>query len=163
MTEGLKERPRLRAAYRAYQDLMNRMDVDWRPGLISDWIGSLEEYLSDETEKEELEGRKPLNEFDALMQVIETFEKRIDAYLASGLRIPENYRLTVGRMIAAVKVLPFCTYDILRAHMLMGAAPALVSEGGVQYRKGVRAEAVAEELERAGEQARQKRGTEPTD
>ena len=147
IASGLHDRPRLRAAYRAYQDLLNWMDIGWRCSTIAGWLGSLEEYLSDEgCGAAGTAHCQPLSEFDAVAELLRDFGGRIDAYLDSGYRPPEQFGTAVQKIAEAVNRLPFSIYDVLRARMLLKTDAA--ASGGEPCRDGIRTEALIETLGR---------------
>lgn len=150
---GLSTRPRLRAAYHAYQDLLQRVETQWKPELITDWVDDLSTYLNDEIEsqrakhpEEELQALDPFSEFDIVADAVRLYGDNIEAYHALPNKAPASYASSIQGIVAAIKRMPHCIYDVLRARMLLNIKPETATEGDKQYRIGIRIDLLTERM-----------------
>lgn len=152
---GLKNRPRLRAAYHAYQDLLQRMESPWEPQLITDWAADLPRYLDDEVQEQRyvvLEGEEasprpyPITEFGIVSDVVQLYQEQIGAYLSLPTKASGLYVSAIQGIVDAIKAMPHCIYDVLRARMLLNTGQETVLENGIEYRTGIRVDLLTESM-----------------
>ena len=114
---ALETRPRLRAAYNAYQELLMRLDAPWTVDTVLQWIEQLPEYLHDETTTtKELE---PLQEFDIVKTILDLYKSLFESYQNMENKPTAHYASAVTGIIDAVADMPNCIYDVLRARMML--------------------------------------------
>ena len=129
---ALEMRPRLRAAYNAYQELLIRMDAPWTGGTILQWIDQLPEYLADETPPDET--LEPLLEFDIVKMVLDLYGPLFDQYINLENKPSAHYASTVAGVIDAVVRMPSCIYEVLRARMTLNSKYETVTIDDKPYR-----------------------------
>ena len=132
---ALEMRPRLRAAYNAYQELLIRMDAPWTGGTILQWIDQLPEYLTDETPPDET--LEPLLEFDIVKMVLDLYGPLFDQYINLENKPSAHYASTVAGVIDAVVRMPSCIYEVLRARMTLNSKYETVTIDDKPYRIGI--------------------------
>lgn len=155
VAEGMKKLPRIRAAYNAYQDLLRRMESGWTIPLLRQWLDSLQEYVADETEDgDEI---RSLKEFSLLEDVLNLYEKQIQAYLSNTNKPPSGMESAVTGILDALEYMPYGIYDVLRARMLSDVKQELVEIDGRQYRTGVRVEKLTEKMNGIAKKIRDKK------
>lgn len=158
VTNTLKRRHRLGAAYNAYQELLHSMGARWDVPHIRDWIDDLPEYLRDYADDdEELE---PLWEFDIIKDVLQIYEPQVRAFLALEDKPPAAMASAVMSILDSLDEMPFCIYDILHARMLLNVEHDWILKNGNKYRIGVPVERLTEKMHEITRQIRSKKENE---
>ena len=132
---ALETRPRLRAAYNAYQDLLNRIESPWTVNTILQWIDQLPEYLADETPDGET--LPELQEFDIVKTILEMYKPLFEDYLSMDNKPPANYASCVSGIADAVASMPCCIYEVLRARMTLNSPYKTEAVNSRTYRIGI--------------------------
>lgn len=150
---GLATRPRLCAAYHAYQDLLRRVETPWQPKTIMGWVDDLPTYLDEAVKDWQAKnvGEDPpkpdrIDEFDIVADVVQLYQEQINAYHALPDKAPLNYASAVQGIIDAVNRMPHCIYDVLRARMFLNIEPVTVTENDKLYRIGIRVDQLTERM-----------------
>lgn len=120
--DGMKSRPRLKKAYDSHQALMELMSKDWTHEALSKWAKELS---------------KDLPEFDTLIDVINLFEQEINDHIESGEKPPDFYPTALQAVCEALKGMPHCIFDVLRARCFLTIAHDTIEENGTKYRLGI--------------------------
>lgn len=120
--DGMKSRPRLKKAYDSHQALMELMSKDWTHEALSKWAKELSEDLP---------------EFDTLIDVINLFEQEINDHIESGEKPPDFYPTALQAVCEALKGMPHCIFDVLRARCFLTIAHDTIEENGTKYRLGI--------------------------
>lgn len=141
---ALETRPRLRAAYNAYQDLLNRIEAPWTVNTILQWIDQLPEYLADETPDGET--LPELQEFDIVKTILEMYKPLFEGYLAMDNKPPANYASCISGISDAVENMPCCIYDVLRARMTLNSPYITETVNDRTYRIGIPVDALIQSM-----------------
>lgn len=158
VTNGLRNRSRLRGTYNAYQDLLKQMESEWDINCISEWLDHLPMYLSNEAEEdEELE---ELWEFEILRDVMDIYNEQIQAYLKDDFKLPASVASSVKGIIDALNIMPYCIYDVLHARMLLNVEHDKRVKDGKSYQIGVQIDKLTEKMNKISSQIRKKKENE---
>ena len=132
---ALDTRPRLRAAYNAYQELLIRLDAPWTADTLLQWIDQLPEYLADETPQGET--LASLQEFGIVKTILELYAPLFENYVQMENKPSALYASAVPGIIDAVDNMPCCIYDVLRARMTLSSQHVTEIIHGQTYRIGI--------------------------
>ena len=132
---ALDTRPRLRAAYNAYQELLIRLDAPWTADTLLQWIDQLPEYLADETPQGET--LASLQEFGIVKTILELYAPLFENYVQMENKPSALYASAVPGIIDAVDNMPCCIYDVLRARMTLRSQHVTEIIHGQTYRIGI--------------------------
>ena len=132
---ALDTRPRLRAAYNAYQELLIRLDAPWTADTLLQWIDQLPEYLADETPQGET--LASLQEFGIVKTILELYAPLFENYVQIENKPSALYASAVPGIIDAVDNMPCCIYDVLRARMTLRSQHVTEIIHGQTYRIGI--------------------------
>lgn len=158
VTNGLRNRSRLRGAYNAYQDLLKQMEDTWKINCISEWLGRLPEYLSNEAKDDE--DLEELWEFEILRDVLEIYNEQIQLYLDEKDKLPATVASSVKGIIDALNAMPYCIYDVLHARMLLNVEHDKRVKDGKFYQIGVQIDKLTEKMNDISSQIRKKKENE---
>ena len=146
VSEIMRKRPRLSAAYRAYQDLLADLGCGFEAEKINNWLNDLKRYIEDvSTEGIKLD---PLDEFDVVRDVLGLYEAPIKEYLALETKPPRVMPTAVQGILEALEEMPYCIYDILHARMLLCAEQEIIVGENKKYRKGIPINKLTEAMKR---------------
>lgn len=158
VTNTLKRRHRLAAAYNAYQELLHSMASGWNIDRILGWIDDLPEYINDYAdEDEELEA---LWEFDIINEVLRLYETQVNEYLKLKKKPPAAMSSAVMSISDSLEEMPYCIYDVLHARMLLNVEHDWILRDGNKYRIGVPVERLTEKMSEITRQIRSKKENE---
>lgn len=158
VTNTLKRRHRLSAAYNAYQELLQSMATGWSVRRIIEWVDDLPDYLADYSKDgEQLE---PLWEFDIVKSVLTLYESQINAYLALEEKPPTAMASAVMSVLDSLEEMPFCIYDVLHARMLLNVEQDCILKEGATYRVGVPVDRLTRKMHDITEQIRKNKENE---
>ncbi len=118
----LKNRPKLKAAYEHYQKLLDLLEVDWNYESLADWAHSTPTEL---------------DAFADVCDVIEIYEAEIRKFLSTLQRMPESYHSAIKSVFDAIRDMPHCIFDVLRARCLLTVEHDNINESGKILRLGV--------------------------
>lgn len=144
VTNTLRRRHRLGAAYNAYQELLHSMAAGWDIPRVIGWIDDLPDYLSDYAD--EGETLDALREFDIIKTVLQLYEPQVKSYLALQEKPPAAMPSAVMSIMDSLDEMPFCIYDILHARMLLNVEHDWILKEGTKYRIGVPVERLTERM-----------------
>ena len=158
VTNTLRRRHRLAAAYNAYQELLHSMVSGWNIDRILGWIEDLPEYIGDYADEgEELEA---LYEFDIVRDVLKLYEPLVNEYLKLRKKPPAAMSSAVMSISDSLEDMPFCIYDVLHARMLLNVEHDCILQDGNKYRIGVPVERLTEKMSKITRQIRSKKENE---
>lgn len=158
ISSGLRNRSRLRAAYNAYQDLLEQMEKSWDIQYMIGWLDKLPSYLTNEKmDDEELE---ELWEFEDLRDIISIYEEQIQLYLDDDYKLPAAVISAVMGIIEALNEMPYCIYDVLHARMLLNVDHDYRNVDGRRYQIGVQVDRLTEKMNEISSQIRKKKENE---
>ena len=166
VTNTLKRRHRLSAAYNAYQELLQSMETGWDVRRVVGWVDDLPDYLTDYADEgEQLEN---LWEFDIVKTILHLYEPQINAYLALEEKPPAAMASAVMSILDSLEEMPFCIYDVLHARMLLNVEQDCIQKDGTTYRVGVPVDRLTRKMHDITEQIKKKKenerdGYEPED
>jgi len=121
MKEGFCSRPRLKLAYRKYQQLLRLLNQDWTYENLSIWVANLSNELP---------------EFDDLRDIIELHKDEIQAFL-NAENPPEKYPTAIAGVCKAIGEMPNCIFDVLRARCMLTVSHDVEERDGVLTRLGI--------------------------
>lgn len=131
IVEGMKIRPRLKAAYDSYQKLFCLFEEKWSYKELAAWVGELPESLK---------------EFSDLADMIAFYKIEVEAFLETANPPPEIYTTSVQAVCDAIKTMPNCIFDVLRARCMLTLAHDTVEVGGEVMRLGIRVDRLTKNM-----------------
>ena len=154
----LNRRHRLAGAYRAYQDLLVRMESKWTISIITGWVDDLSQYLEDATDEgEQLE---ELWEFGAINDITQHYERQINEYLELEKKPSGAMASAVKGIFESLEEMPYCIYDVLHARMMLNVEHDWTLKDGQKYRTGVPVERLTEKMNEITEKIKSKKENE---
>lgn len=144
VSNTLRRRHRLGAAYNAYQELLQSMATGWNIDRILGWVDDLPEYISDAADDGET--FDALYEFDVIRDVLQLYEPQINTYLALQNKPPAAMTSAVMSILDSLEEMPYCIYDVLHARMLLNVEHDWRLVDGEKYRIGVPVERLTETM-----------------
>ncbi len=150
----MRKRPRLYAAYTAYQDLLNSMEGKWSIDKIVQWVADIPDYLDEYAGGKAL---KPINEFDIVSDILTQFKNEVEAYLSLKEDPAPSLAASIMAISDALAEMPHCIYDVLQARMLLNVPNELLTEGGKTYRMGIPIDQLVEKIGEISETIKEKR------
>lgn len=158
ISTGLRNRSRLRAAYNAYQDLLEQMEKSWDISYMIGWLDKLPSYLINE--KKDDEELEELWEFEDLRDIISIYEEQIQLYLDDDYKLPATVISAVKGVIEALNEMPYCIYDVLHARMLLNVDHDYRNVDGRRYQIGVQVDRLTEKMNEISSQIKRKKENE---
>lgn len=152
---ALETRPRLRAAYNAYHELLTRLDAPWTTDTILQWIEQLSDYLDDEAPAGET--LEPLSEFDIVKTILELYEPLFEKFQQMESKPSPHYISAVTGIIDEVANMPKCIYDVLRARMTLTSEPVIETINDRPYRIGIPVEVLIQDMKAITERIHKER------
>lgn len=131
LKEGLSSRPKLRAAYEHYQDLLNLMSAQWNYNDLSVWA----QGTSSDTEC-----------FSVLTDAIELFEPEITNMVTIKKAMPDTYQTSIKAICEAFAAMPHCIFDVLRGRCFFSIPHDSIEENEKKYRLGILASRMVENM-----------------
>lgn len=151
----LNRRHRLAGAYRAYQDLLVRMESKWTIPIITGWVDDLQQYLEDEADEDEQ--LEELWEFDVLKDIMQLYEQPICDYIALERKPPAAMASAVMSILDSLDSMPYCIYDVLHARMMLNVDHEWTLRDGQRFRTGIPVERLIEKMNDITEKIRSKK------
>lgn len=128
--DGLQSRPRLKAAYEKYQQLLRLLDQEWTYEELRAWASSLP---------------GDLDEFDDLRIIVDLNMSEIDAHL-SGEKPSTGYTTAISAICRSIEEMPHCIFDVLRARCMLTIEHDTEDKDGNITRLGIEATRFTENL-----------------
>ena len=150
----MKRRPRLHAAYIAYQDLLNSMEGRWNIKKIQEWVASIPDYLDEYSGGQTL---KPIQNFDIISDILSLFQNEVNAYLSLPEDPAPSLAANIMAIMDALADMPYCIYDVLQARLLLNVPNELSVVGDKTYRLGIPINQLAEKIYDISDTIKQKR------
>ena len=131
INEGLEKRPRLKAAYQSHQGLLKIMNERWSYDDVFAWAQRIP---------------KDLVEFSDVSTLIEYYETEIRSFVEQHTKSPKGYILSVQNFYDALKDMPHCIYEVLRARCMFTVQHDTIEENGKKLRLGVPINTIIEKM-----------------
>ena len=123
INEGLLSRPRLKIAYECHQQLLDLKETEWSYEELASWANGNSNELS---------------EFEDISDVIEIYKTEVKTFLDSRVNPPEVYSTSVQAICEAIKTMPHCIFEVLRARCLLTISHDTIEENGEILRLGIK-------------------------
>ena len=150
----MKKRPRLHAAYIAYQDFLNSLEGKWNVEKLLEWAGSMPDYLEEYAEGKPVD---PIQEFDIISDILMLFRNEVNQYLSLKEDPAPSLAASIAAIEEALANMPYCIYDVLQARMLLNTPNELITIGDKTYRLGIPIDQLVSKIYDVNEMIRQKR------
>lgn len=150
----MKKRPRLHAAYIAYQDFLNSLEGKWNVEKLLEWAGSMPDYLEEYAEDKPVD---PIQEFDIISDILTLFRNEVNQYLSLQEDPAPSLVASTAAIEEALANMPYCIYDVLQARMLLNTPNELITIGDKTYRLGIPIDQLVSKIYDVNEMIRQKR------
>lgn len=148
--DGLKIRPRLKVAHNAHQELLELMRSEWVYDDVLKWLNEIPEKLPDGS-------HISFPEFEPVRDLVELFENEINDFAALPIKPTERYASAVKALCDALKEMPYCIYDVLRARMMFTIDQDITAESDSDYRLGIRVDKLTTNLNEISKNIKEER------
>jgi len=142
IVEGMKSRPRLKTAYDKHQKLLELLDKKWSYGELAEWTAELPSELK---------------EFADLIDMIDFYETEVKSFLEVEVHPPEIYNTSVQAVCEAVKTMPHCIFDVLRARGMLTIGHDTIEEDGKIMRLGIRVDRLTKNMNEIADNIKEER------
>lgn len=131
INEGLMSRPRLKTAYECYQQLLELKETEWSYEELVSWVDGISNELS---------------EFEDLSDVIDIYETEVKTFLDTHIKPPEVYSTSVQAICEAIRTMPHCIFDVLRARVMLTIEHDTIEEDDEIMRLGIRVDRLTKNM-----------------
>lgn len=142
IVEGMKSRPRLKTAYDNHQRLLELLEKRWLFEELTAWAGVLPSELK---------------EFADLIDLIDFYELEVKTFLDEEEQPPEIYITSVQAVCDAIKTMPHCIFDVLRARCMLTLGHDTIEEDGELMRLGIRVDRLTKNMNEIADNIKEER------
>lgn len=140
--QGMSSRQRLKTAYEHHQLFLELFENTWSYEQLSSWVNNTP---------------ADLKEFADLIDVVEFYSVEIESSLQSDEHIPPQYAAVTQGICEAIREMPHCIFDILRARCMLTVSNDLIEEDGCEMRLGIPADRFIANIKKITENIKEER------
>lgn len=140
--QGMSSRQRLKTAYEHHQLFLELFENTWSYEQLSSWVNNTP---------------ADLKEFADLIDVVEFYSVEIESSLQSDEHIPPQYAAVTQGICEAIREMPHCIFDILRARCMLTVSNDLIEEDDCEMRLGIPADRFIANIKKITENIKEER------